>query len=143
LFLKLDWDMSNFLSKDEADEIKRAANERILLLRGRGSNRHLGHLVQGTGNYAIQKGDCERAIAALHRTHDTGISRQIRKVVKVDESDAARAIALMHTNRSFANQTIPRNCELFAKLGATLLKAATKDFVDARQAKRALKKMIG
>jgi hypothetical protein len=90
--------MEKILTKTEADGVMKDASERYALIRKRGPRRDLSHLVEGTGNYAIHKGEAELAISKLHATRYVGVSRQIRKRVK-SGNKAADMIAEMHRRR--------------------------------------------
>jgi hypothetical protein len=134
--------MSDFLTAELEREIKKAASERMALIRKRGSNRQLGHLVEGTGNYQVQKGDCERAVSKLHATHDTGVSRVIQKRVE-PSNDAANMIRQMHSDpATFADRPVAGNSNLVEKLVRVVAEAVQQDFKTAKAAKATLRKLI-
>lgn len=137
--------MSDHLTADQDKKLKGEINERLSKVHGqRYARRDLSHLVEGTGNYEVRKGDCERAVATLHRTGDTGMSRQIRKIVTARDNDAAAMVAEMHRHpEAFEGRTIQDHAQLVLKLSAAVIELIKRDFASAKDAKKALRKMIG
>ena len=132
--------MSKPLTPEEDRKLKKAATDRINLLRWRGSNRQLGHLADVENpNRQIRKSDCEQAISGLHRRHDSG--RTIAKRVEPG-NNAGAAISAMHSDTTFAGRTVSGNGNLVAKLAVALTRAVKKDYGSAAEAKREIRKLL-
>jgi hypothetical protein len=133
--------MSNeFLTADQAAELEKGINDRLSLLRKRGSNRRLDHLADSENPLRqIRKSDCEVAISGLHRRHEFG--REIRKAA-VSGTNASAAISALHSDRSLAGRTIAGNGNLVLKLAGVVAQAVKKDYSSAREAKAEIKKLL-
>lgn len=132
--------MSEHLTAEQERELKKGINERLTLLRKRGSNRRLGHITEAENDlYKVDRSDAERAISKLHSNHGSG--RAIAKATQ-SGSNATAAIAAIHGDRSLAGRDISGNATLVAKLAGAVAVALTKDFSSAAEAKRAIRKLI-
>ena len=131
------------MNAKEDRQIKKDANAILAKIHG-STGRDLGHITrEDNDNYRVRKSDGERAIAALHRTADTGVSRVIRKVARPQDNDAAAAIARMHSDPAeFADRDVAGNGRLVAKLAGAIAQVIKRDFTSAKQAKAAIRKLI-
>jgi hypothetical protein len=90
--------MANELTAEQAAELKKGINDRLDLLRKRGSNRRLDHLADSENpNRQIQKSECEQAISRLHRKHES--SRSFTKAAS-GGTNASAAVAALHSDRA-------------------------------------------
>jgi hypothetical protein len=133
--------MTNELTASQERELKKGINERLNLLRKRGSNRRLDHLADAENpNRQIRKTDCEKAISKLHTSRDSG--RAITKAAAPATTNAGAAIAALHSDRSLAGRTITGNGNLVAKLASAIGQVVLKDYGSAREAKREIRKLL-
>ena len=132
--------MSNeFLTADQERALKKGVNDRLDLLRKRGSNRRLDHLADSENpNRQVRKSDAEVAISGLHRKHDSG--RAITKAAPAS-TNASAAVAALHSDRSLAGRTI-EGPTLVAKLAGAVAQAVRKDYSSAREAKAEIRKLL-
>jgi hypothetical protein len=125
--------MSQFLKADEATKLKRGITQVL-------NNVHAGQrpkMPAPNENYLLRKGDCEKAIAAIHS------GRTVRMAEATTGSNASEAIALMHRGPAeFSGRDIAGNRKLVEKLVLAVGQAVIKDFASKCDAKRELRKMI-
>ena len=132
--------MGNELTASQERELKKGINDRLNLLRKRGSNRQLGHIADVENpNRRVEKTECERAISKLHSSHDSG--RAIAKRVAPTTDNGSAAIAALHSDLSLAGRAI-EGPTLVAKLASAVAQAVRKDYSSAAEARRELKKLL-
>jgi len=133
--------MSKQMTAEEAREIQKDATAALKKIFQKHDGRDRRSITEvENGNYQIRKSDAEKAISKIHSTSNSRTA--IAKRVAPATDNGAAAISALHSDAAFAGRSVSGNTALVQKLASAIGQAIKKDYANATEAKKAIKKLL-